>query len=167
MDARSRLKLVLTPIWDKAMGHRLMVARERMLRTQADLAGVLSTPESPISKQTVSKIERGRLRHMRVTWARLEAVLGHHTAYVLTARDALTYNERLIRERFHDARWRALRRRFGLDPKKGEAQPWPKHPTIEQRLLMDEMDERAFGPRNPGGFRGAGGRRVRPRGRRG
>jgi hypothetical protein len=165
-NAQTKLKAVMTPIWTRAMGHRLRVARERQLRTQGELATILSVPGSPISKQTVAKVESGRLRYMRVTWARLEAALGRHTGYVLIARDEALYNEALIGQRYHDARWRALRRRFGLDPKKGEAPPWPKHPTSEERAQMDVLDARQFGPRIVPGRRGEGARRVRPRGRR-
>ena len=117
--AQTKLKACLTPIWDRAMGRRLRVARERMLRTQGELAAVLSTPGQAISKQTVSKVESGRLRYMRVTWARLEACLGRHAPYVLIARDEALYNRAKIAATYHDARFRALRRRFGLDPKLG------------------------------------------------
>lgn len=127
MDARSRLKLIMTPIWDRLMGGRLRIAREKMLRTQAELAAVLSTPAHPICQQQVAAIESGRRHRSEITWARLEAVLGHeHAAYVLVASGDALYNIGLIHERYYDYRQRAMRKRNGLDPKKGETPPWPR-----------------------------------------
>jgi hypothetical protein len=106
----------------------------KQLRTQGELAAVLSLPGQTLSKQTIAKVEAGRLRHFKVTWARIESVLGRLTNYVLIGSEAALINEPRIAMLFHDARFRALRRRFGLDPKKGETPPWPKYPTIEDRI---------------------------------
>lgn len=108
--AQARLKLALTPLWVPGMGKRLKVAREKQLRTQAELATLLTTPEHSVSQQQVAAVEGGRLDRLDVTWARLEAVLGRHTGYVLIAKDAALYNERLIAVRYFEHRQKTLRK---------------------------------------------------------
>lgn len=160
---RLKLKESLTPIWNREMGQRLRLVRMLTLRRQVDLAELLSTPEGRVHAQQIDKVERGWLDRLHVTWARLETVLGAHIGYVLTGKDAAYYENRKVR--FNEHYQRAMRRRFKVDPKLGEAQPWPKHPTLEQRIHMDELDEKAYGPRNPGALRGSLARHTRKRGR--
>lgn len=105
-----KLKMVLTPIWDRGMGARLRVAREKQLRTQAELAALLTTPGRPVSQQQVAAAEHGRLEHLNTTWARLEAVLGIHMAYVLVARDAIHYDENFISLRYQEFRLKTNRK---------------------------------------------------------
>lgn len=109
-NAQTRLKQAMTPLWDKEMGRRLRTARERQLRTQDELAGLLSTEGRPISQQQVAGIESGRLGFLNVTWARLEAVLGKHTGYVLIAKDKALYNEQLIARLYFEHRQKSLRK---------------------------------------------------------
>lgn len=135
-NAQTKLKTVLTPIWDREMGRRLAIARMKQGRKQAELATLLSTPGHPISQQQIAKVEGGRLERLDVTWARIEAVLGKHAGYVLIARDAALYDEQAIAMNYHDMRQRALRKRNGLDPKLGEC------PPHEPRLSRREMVRR-------------------------
>lgn len=132
-NAQARMKLIMTPIWDKEMGRRLRLARTRQLRTQLEFAAVLSTPESPVGQQAIAAIEHGRKHRSQITWARLEAVLGKYTNYVLIASDAALIESTMPRTDYHDYRQRAMRKRNGLDPKKGETPPWPR--TYSSRPL--------------------------------
>jgi transcriptional regulator with XRE-family HTH domain len=111
-SAQAGLKQVMTPIWDRSMGQRLALIRMKRLADQSEFGAVLGMPGHPISKQTLSKVESGRLSRMRTTWARLEAVLGADTAFVLVAKDAAYYRKRAqgIWDRYHDARMRARKR---------------------------------------------------------
>ncbi len=133
-NAQTRLKTVMTPIWTREMGHRLRVAREKQLRTQGEMAGLLSTPGHPVSQQQVAAVEGGRKTFLGVTWARLEAALGKHLGYVLIARDAALYNEQDIRIRYQDCRQRELRKYQGRDPKKGECPPNPHRVALDERI---------------------------------
>lgn len=132
-----RLKLVLTPLWTKEMGRRLKIAREKGLRTQAELAALMSTPERHVSQQRIAAVEEGRSEFLNVTYARLEAVLGNHdSAFVLIGRDAALYDGAAIGVRYFDYRQRAMRKRNGLDPKKGECPPWPYRFDHRTRVQM-------------------------------
>lgn len=111
------MKLALTPLWTPEMGHRLKVARMKQGRSQAEFAALLCTPEQHVSQQQVAEIENGRGVHSRITWARLDAVLGNMASYVLIGAYAPTYNENLISQRFWDLRLKHLRKRDGKDPK--------------------------------------------------
>lgn len=136
MNSHSRLKLILTPLGDRdpELRIRFMVAREKILRRQVDLAALLSTPGHPVSQQQVAAFESGRTTRLDVTWARLEAVFGTHTAYVLVARDSALYDRNVIRSRYEDHFQRAMRKfPNGPDPKKGEAMPRPETRWTRER----------------------------------
>lgn len=109
-NAQARLKLALTPLWDRGMGARLRVARERQLRSQAELAALLSTEGRPVSQQQVAALEHGRLEWIPVSWARLEAALGKHVGYVLIASDAASYDPEVIARKYYEHRQKTLRR---------------------------------------------------------
>lgn len=109
-NAQARLKQALTPMWDAEMGERLRLARERQLRTQGELAALLTTPGRPVSQQQVAAVEAGRLSYLNVSWARLEAALGRHTGFVLIARDKALYDPALIGQRYHEHRQKTLRK---------------------------------------------------------
>ncbi len=135
-NAQTKLKSIMTPIWDRAMGHRLKVARERMLRTQAELAAVLSTPHHPVSQQQVAAIEGGRRHRSEITWARFEAAMGKHAPYVLIAREAALYDEQAIGVRYYDYRQRAMRKHLGADPKAGETPPRASRGSLDTRIRL-------------------------------
>jgi transcriptional regulator with XRE-family HTH domain len=123
-NAQTRLKLCMTPLWTASMGRRLRIARERLLKTQAELGALLSTPGSPVSQQQVAGVEHGRLGHLDVTWARLEAVLGKHAGYVLIAKDEALYDERAIGHRYYE--YTQKTRRKNANPELKYRNPLPK-----------------------------------------
>lgn len=123
MRSPDRLKLIMTPIWTREMGQRLRIARMKQRRTQRELAAILTTEGRAVSQQQVAWVEQGRLDRLKVNWARLEAVLGQLTGYVLTAKDHALYDENEIALRYFVYRQQTMRARGGKDPKLGEIPP--------------------------------------------
>lgn len=124
MDSRTKIKQVMTPIWNREMGQRLRTVRMITLRRQVDLAALLTTESGRVHPQQIDKVEKGWLDRLHVTWAHLEKALGAFTDYVLTGKDAAYFENR--ETHFSDHYQRAMRkRRNGPDPKKGECPPNP------------------------------------------
>lgn len=124
-NAQARLKLALTPLWTASMGRRLGIARQKLLKSQAELAAHLSTPGSHISQQQIAHIENGRIGFLDVTWARLEAALGKHTGYVLIAKEEALYDEILIGRRYYEHRQKTNRKNANVDLKSRHAEKRP------------------------------------------
>lgn len=122
-NAQTRLKTVMTPIFDQEMGNRLRVAREKSLRTQGELAALMTTPGNPISQQQIAAVEHGRLNRLNVTWARLDAVFGRNLSYVLIGADKALYDEKLIGRRYYEHRQKTLRKNANPEEKSRHRTP--------------------------------------------
>lgn len=100
ISRHEKLYTRVTPIFDGHMGKRMATARMLTLRTQKEVAALLSTPEYGVSQSTVSDIEKGSLRFSGFSLARLEAVFGRHVNFILFGTQAERYDERHIAKRF-------------------------------------------------------------------
>lgn len=88
------------------MGRRLRLAREKLLLSQAELGRLLE-----LGQNTISDIERGHLRTVDVSLARLDAVLAGHLDFVLTGKNAEKYKGGVIGTEY----WKVRLRRKPVD----------------------------------------------------
>ena len=91
-----RLALAVTPGWTRESGARLKTARMALLIEQEELGRLLG-----LSQRTISLIETGHRDVVKtLTLARLQAVLGKHTGFVLIGSNADAYISPSIRIKY-------------------------------------------------------------------
>src|SRR3990167_9092606 len=71
LDIHSDYQKLLCPIWTPEMGVRLQIARRRFYMDQRELGALLG-----ISQQTVSSIEKGKLKYAETNLFALSTALG-------------------------------------------------------------------------------------------
>lgn len=100
ISKKDLLETQVCPLFNKHMGRRMAIARMLTLRSQGEIASLLSTKEMPVGQASVSGLESGALRFAGFTLDRLRSVFGKHTEFILYGTQADRYDENFIVNRF-------------------------------------------------------------------